>query len=395
MIMAGFSGWIGAAVAAFGVLAASPGYSTTTTTLYSFRSGRDGAAPLSGLINVAGMLYGTTSASSIANPGGTVFGLDAAGKEKVLYRFKGGSHDGGGPGGKLMFRDGAFYGTTSYGGGTGCNSGLGCGTVFKLTPDGHETVLHRFRGTEDGKYPYSWLISVSGALYGTTYDGGGHGCAYGGGCGTVFRLTAAGDETVLYSFKGGTDGSYPVAGLINAGGVLYGTTQTGGAHGLGTVFEITPSGIERVLYSFAGGADGAYPVAGLTALDGLLYGITNGGGTGTACFGGCGTVFSLAPDGTETVLHAFGHGKDGAQPWAKLIHVDGHLYGTTEKGGMDGNGTVFKVLKTGEETVLHSFHGGRDGYDPQSSLVELNGALYGTTLNGGSFGVGTVFKVQP
>jgi uncharacterized repeat protein (TIGR03803 family) len=393
--MSGFSGWCMAVLAASGLMAGNTAHATDASVLYSFRSGRDGAAPLGGLISVGGALYGTTSASSLANPGGTVFRLNEAGQEKVLYRFKGGAHDGGGPGGMLVSKDGAFFGTTSYGGGTACDSGLGCGTVFKLTQDGHETILHKFRGGNDGEYPYSWVTDIGGTLYGTTFAGGGTGCADGAGCGTVFRVTGSGEEIVLYRFKGGPDGAYPVAGLIPVGGVLYGTTQTGGAYGMGTVFSMTLSGIETVIYAFTGGNDGAYPTAGLTDLDGVLYGVTTAGGTGTACFGGCGTVFGIAPDGAETVLHAFGHGKDGAQPWAKLIHVNGHLYGTTAKGGTNGNGTVFKIGKTGVETVLHSFHGGPDGYDPQSSLVDLNGALFGATLNGGAFGVGTVFQVQP
>ncbi len=393
--MAGFSGLVLAGLAVVGVLASGSARASDAAILYSFKSGRDGAAPLGGLIKHDGMLYGTTSASSLANPGGTVFRLTKSGREKVLYRFRGGKHDGGGPGGHLIYRNGYFYGTTSYGGGTGCNSGLGCGTVFRLTPDGHETILHEFRGAGDGKYPYGALTAMGGVLYGTTYDGGGKSCAYGSGCGTVFQVTGSGRESVLYAFKGGTDGSYPVAGLTDAGGVLYGTTQTGGAHGLGTVFAVTQSGIETVLYSFAGGNDGANPAAGLTQMGGTLYGVTSAGGPGTGCYGGCGTVFSLSSAGTETILHAFGHGKDGAQPSAKLMPMGGRLYGTTEKGGTAGNGTVFEVKPDGRESVLHSFTGGADGYDPQTGLVEMDGALFGTTLNGGAFGVGTVFKVQP
>ena len=382
----------GALFSIMGLAAAAP-IRAQARVIYSFQGALDGAVPLSGLDNVNGMLFGTTSASSVANPGGTIFSITPDGKETVLYHFKGGPHDGGGPAGRLLDINGALYGTTSYGGGTGCNSHLGCGTVFMLDPARREVVLHAFRSGRDGKYPYDRVIDVNGTLYGTTLDGGGHGCTSGAGCGAVFKLTADGVETVLHAFKGGTDGSYPVGGLINVEGKLYGVTETGGAFGLGTVFSLTHDGHFAILYSFQGGIDGANPYAGLIYHDGKLFGTTGNGGGAQACAEGCGTVFSLGLDGSETILHTFGFGDDGSVPAANLIHVGNALYGTTLSGGARGNGTVFKIDARGNETVLHAFAGGRDGYAPQAGLTALNGALYGTTPNGGAFGLGTVFKV--
>jgi len=182
---------------------------------------------------------------------------------------------------------------------------------------------------------------VAGTLYGTTSSGGGTvSCT--GGCGTVFKITTAGIETVLHSFGHDSDGVFPYAGLINVKGSLYGTTAIGGASGPGTVFKITTAGVETVLYSFKVGSDGANPYAGLIDVAGTLYGTTVHGGTGS-CTAGCGTVFKITTKGMETVLHSFKDGRDGANPYAGLIDVAGTLYGNTSVGGASGNGTVFKV----------------------------------------------------
>ncbi|MGH6838940.1 MAG: choice-of-anchor tandem repeat GloVer-containing protein [Methylocella sp.] len=189
-----------------------------------------------------------------------------------------------------------------------------------------ETVLHTFcslPGCTDGRQPQAGLIADSnGNLYGTTTNGGSgtsaactNGLGEVLGCGTVFKLSPSGTETVLYSFTGGTDGGFPFAGLIaDSSGNLYGTTLAGGVSGEGVVFKLTPSGTETVLYSLTGGSDGGAPEGGLTAdSSGNLFGTTTigGGSTSTRCangFGepiGCGVVFKLTPSGTETVLHSF------------------------------------------------------------------------------------------
>jgi uncharacterized repeat protein (TIGR03803 family) len=155
----------------------------------------------------------------------------------------------------------------------------------------------------------------------------------------VFKVTPAGVETVIYSFRGGNDGANPYAGLINVGGTLYGTSEFGGAYSLGTVFKVTPRGAEKVLHSFGRGTtDAAVPEAGLIDVGGTLYGTTYQGGAYNR-----GTVFKMTPAGGVTILHSFGRGKDGSHPEAGLINVGGALYGTTSAGGAYGGGTVFKV----------------------------------------------------
>ncbi len=263
----------------------------TEKVLYRFKGGADGATPVAGLIMDAnGALYGTTlngGRGCNATGCGTVFELTppAAGEtrwtETVLRRFKG-IPDGAHPvAGLIMDANGALYGTTDFGGGA-CLS-YGCGTVFTLVPPAAgetrwiEKVLYRFQDGADGGFPAAGLImdANGAALFGTTLTGG-RGCNA-TGCGTVFELTppAAGEtrwtETVLYRFKGGSDGAYPLAGLImDASGALYGTTNLGGgARQIGTVFKLKPPArvartwTEQCSTRFKGGVDGAYPFAGL------------------------------------------------------------------------------------------------------------------------------------
>jgi len=231
-----------------------------------------------------------------------------------------------------LVRDAAgnLYGTTASGGASGL------GTVFKVSAGGAETVLHSFTGGSDGEYPYASVIrDAAGNLYGTTYAGGAS------GLGTVFKIDTQAHETVLYSFRGGADGEYPSAGLVrDAAGNLYGTTNSGGSSGGGIVFKISSAGKETVLHSFKGGKDGEYPYASVIRdAAGNLYGTTYGGGAS-----GWGTVFEIDPTGKETVLYTFTGAADGASPEGGLVQdTAGHLYGTTKYGGAFGAGTVFEL----------------------------------------------------
>jgi uncharacterized repeat protein (TIGR03803 family) len=255
-------------------------------------------------------------------------------------------------------------------------------------------VLYSFRGGTDGSGPGS-LLNVNGTLYGTTGGGGMY------GYGTVFAITSSGRETVLYSFGKGTDGIFPGGGLVDVNGTLYGTTGYGGTYSYGTVFAVTTSGRETVLYSFKGGTDGWAPTSRLLDVNGDLYGTTKLGGA--YCSGaGCGTVFSVTTSGKETVLYRFKGGTaDGQNPYAGLIDVKGELYGTTSGGGAHcaggyrDCGTVFSIMPSGKETVRYSFKGGTtdDGQSPQAALIDVRDTLYGTTTGGGSYGNGTVFAV--
>ncbi len=206
------------------------------TVPHSFAEPPDGAYPLSGLVADANNnLYGTTVVGGKFGAG-TVFKLDRAGKEKVLYSFRGGT-DGGYPWANLVLdQSGNVYGTASEGGDLTCDAGSGCGVVFKMDSSGKEEVLYSFAGGTDGAYPYTGLtMDANGNLYGVTVLGGTS------GAGTVFRVDTGRNETVLHNFTGGTDGGYPISGLIqDVAGNLYGTAQTGGQYGYGNVFELTP-----------------------------------------------------------------------------------------------------------------------------------------------------------
>jgi uncharacterized repeat protein (TIGR03803 family) len=305
---------------------------------------------------------------------------------KVVYSF-GAIPDGNTPLAGLIHLGGTLYGTTEYGGANACGQ-TGCGTVFGITTAGTEQVLYSFGSRPDGNYPYAGLTDVAGTLYGTTRNGGAYGCGdygNGSGCGVVYSVTTSGEENVQYSF-GWNDGHYPVASLIAVKGTLYGTTRGGTRHRYGTVFSITTSGAENVLHTFnkEQGRGGSFPTAALTDIKGTLYGTTSQGGAH-----GDGVVFSITPSGTQKVLHSF-DGTDGANPAASLVNVKGTLYGTTASGGAYGGGpkyccgTVFSITPGGIEKVLYSFSGGSDGADPIAPLIDVHGMLYGTTLRGGS-----------
>ena len=238
----------------------------TETVLHAFRGGADGANPYARLIrDGAGNLYGTTLAGGTFHHG-TVFKLDVTGKESPLYSFAG-APDGAHPYAGLV-QDGAgnLYGTTLLGG------SFNSGTVFQLDATGKERVLYSFSGQADGAYPNADLIlDGAGNAYGTTNEGGD--AAHHG---TVFKLDNTGTLTVLHTFAGGKDGSSPDAGLIlDESGNLYGTTTQGGDRdNNGTVFELDKTGRLTVLHTFTAlSLEGAYPYAGLVRDPaGNLYG---------------------------------------------------------------------------------------------------------------------------
>ena len=379
---------------------------TSFHTLYSLGGGADGIGPNGVVLDKAGNLYGTTRAGGETScplngsPGcGVVFRLNAAGGETVLYRFSGDDPDQGGPFGSVILDAvGNLYGTTS-------GLPLFAGTVFTVEKAGRQTVLYGFTGGADGGTPEAGLVEDSeGNLYGTTVFGGAF------GQGVVFKLDTVGKESVLHSFKGVGDGTNTLASLIrDAAGNLYGTASGGGSFqgpcagsGCGTVFNLTPNGKLKVLHTFTGGSDGAGPLGLVRDAAGNLFGTASGGGDPDCTVGGvpgCGAVFKLDAKDKLTVLHTFTGGFDGGSPSTGLAQdAAGNLYGTTAAGGASGKGVVFKLDATGKLTVLHAFTGGSDGGNPDSVVLDGVGNLYGTAATGGRCkdqGCGVVFKITP
>jgi uncharacterized repeat protein (TIGR03803 family) len=350
------------------------------TVLYKFCSLKncaDGGSPDTTMVqDAAGNLFGGTSEGG-AYGFGTVFKLTPSGKYTVLWAFHGGK-DGGVPffGALLLDKAGNLYGTTYRGGDLSCpeDVGIGCGVVFKVDPKGKETVLHSFTGGKDGNRPFGLVQDEAGNFYGSTYHGGDLTCNAPEGCGNVFKIDTNGKLRVLHSFVGGeNDGASPAYGasvILDSQGNVYGTTVTGGNQtcanyppgGCGTVYKVDPNGKETILHFFYPSAgDGIYPFSPVE-LDssGNLYGTTLYGGNYQQypCGGaglGCGIVFKIDPNGTETILHGFTGGKDGGHPYAGvLLDANNNVYGAAEVGGNSatkcpefgpGCGVLFKITQ--------------------------------------------------
>ncbi len=347
----------------------------TLTTLYSLcsKSGcTDGeytyAVPIQG---TDGNFYGTTYLGG-SKELGTVFKVTPSGTQTTLHTFAG--PDGSEPlAGLVQGTNGSFYGTTNMGGAEGY------GVIFKITPSGAFTTLHSFcsqSGCTDGENPYAALIQgIDGDLYGTTLGGGSS-----KGFGTVFKITPSGTLTTLHRFctqSSCPDGKFPQTGLVQASnGNFYGTTISGGASGGGTIFEITPTGKLTTLYnvcSQSGCPDGNYLYAGLIqATDGNLYGIMDVGGAH-----GTGTIFKITLTGTLTTLYNFCSQSgcpDGQYPSGALVQAtDGNLYGTTADGGANGDGTVFR-LSIGLGPFVET--------EPTAAKVGATVKILGTNLTG-------------
>ncbi len=293
----------------------------------------------------------------------------------------------------IQASDGNFYGTTEFGGTNGV------GTVFRITPAGTETVLYQFgfSAPNEGYTPEAGVVQGSnGNFYGTTYAGGTN------HYGTVFKMTPSGVLTNIHTFTGNPDGNTPFAPLVlGTDGFLYGTTSAGGAHGYGCVFKIDTTGDLTVIWSFTNGLDGSDPYAGVyQGSDGEFYGAAYyGGGSANCSFGGCGTVYKVTSAGTFTSLHQFGYTpSDGQHPMGGIVQgYVGDYFGTTTAGGTNSEGTVFRITSAGTLTTLYQFGGlNEDGLTPEAGLMQnSDGYLYGVTFEGGTNGVGTLFKIGP
>ncbi len=301
--------------------------------IHAFQGGSDGANPWwSGLVNMSGTLYGTTLGGGL-HSGGTAFSVTPSGTEAVIYNFAsgGGTGDGSLPYAPLVPLGGLLYGVTNEGGANGF------GTVFSLTTGGTEAILHSFVCCAgDVISPQSGLTYLRGAFYGVGLGGT-------ASAGAMYSITPAGSEAVLYSFKGYPhDAVAPLGKLLGVGPVFFGASTEGGFAGLGIVYSVTKDGKERVIYQFGTNAnDGAVPNAGLINVGGVYYGTTSTGGANSR-----GTVYSVTPLGVETVVYSFcaqTNCTDGADPYGPLVNVGGTLYGTTSVGGANGKGAVYSI----------------------------------------------------
>lgn len=393
---------------------ATSAYAQTETILYNFGAySGDAGGPSRGLIfDGAGNLFGSAGGGASGN--GAVFELSPVGgawNETLLYQFTGGN-DGAAPNGNLVFDSaGNLYGTAA-GGGTG-----GHGVVFMLSPGAGgwtETVLYNFTGATDGGSPTGGVVfDTEGNLYGATEQGGNTADCAPYGCGVVFELAPGGAGwvySVIHTFLG-PEGSSPIAGVTFHSGAVFGTTYNGGSANAGVVFEMKRgSGTWRynVIHNLGGGTNGYFMYAGVIFdAKGNLYSVAEGGGTNYA-----GAAFEMKPGSgggwTFHIIYNFTGFKDGYLPSSTLsLDAAGNLYGNAYLGGIYseckpyGCGTVFKLKPHAggawTESTLHIFSGSPDGQWPEESPLVLDSAgnVYGTTTGGGTTGAGTAFEIVP
>ena len=353
------------------------------TLLYSF-DGTELIYPAGPIVaqGFDGNLYSTTAYGGTYNDG-VVFKITTEGIPSVLHELD--SYNG--STGLTLGADGNFYGAEIYGG-----PPPGYGAAFRITPTGKMTVLAHFTGKNLDAYPdVPPMQAADGEFYGTAVgDSNGNG-------GTVYRMTRLGKKTTLFRFDR-RDGAAPGGPLAQAeDGNFYGITNVGGAsgrcqqYGCGTVFKLTLDGHETVLHNFnVQNLDGYYPAAPVVeGTDGDFY--------GTAPYGGkfgYGIVFKITRTGAYTILHNFDQ-IDGMTPQVGLVQAtDGKLYGTTEGGGTAKIGTVFSITPTGKFTTMYSFDGVAGAYPSAALIQHTDGKLYGFAGQGGSYNYGTFYSVD-
>jgi uncharacterized repeat protein (TIGR03803 family) len=373
----------------------SSAHAQTYTLLYNLPGGTRGLQPGDIVVTSDGSILGAAYYGSYASS--LLFNY-TDGKETVLLRFpepEGNQPEF--PQGLLLSKTGdTLYGTTANGGSHSdvCESAVGCGIAFSydLTTSKYKT-MHEFQGP-DGASPIGiQALDSAGDLYGLTNGGGTNG--------TFYEITAVGKEKVLYSFGPAPDGMWPGWGPVGYGGDYYGVTIGGGANtcnngGCGTVFKITPSGKETVLYNFTGGSDGQNPDEIVGTYKGNLYGISRTQDNATAA------IFEISAAGDFSIAY---NGSYVSQISYIIMGPDGSLYasssgGDVSSGAPTGFGQILKLTPTGggngTVTVLHEFDN-TDGsiLNPFQDLVLHGDVLYGTTNYGGSSKDGVIYKLTP
>ncbi len=396
-----------AAIFAVVLALALSAWASTEKVLWNFKGGSDGSGPWSNyfISDAKGNLYAATGFGGTYSAG-VVFMLSLAGKETILYEFKGQANgDGAYPHGRLAFdANGNIYGTTQ-GGGTN-----GTGTVYELSAKSgggwKEKVIYTFSAAgADGADPSGGItIAADGTMYSTTPDGG----AFGAGAVFSLKKTSKGwKQTVIHSLTGSSDGGYPYEGLMmDTAGNLYGAAPTGGASGQGVIYRLshTKQGwVDTVIHNFTdqkGDGSGLYWIDLISDSVGNIYGATSFGGTN-----GTGMVWELVYSKSkktysEKILYEFGASGsgDGENPYGGLaMDSKGNLYGTALNGGSSNLGAFYKLTKQGKtwkETIVHSFRGANDGSQPTGNpYIDAKGRLYGMTETGGTSNLGIVYRI--
>ena len=328
-----------------------------------------------------GTLYGTAS----GGPGivrGIVFRVNSDGTGFAPIKLFTNHFEGGYPQGGLVLSGSTLYGTTSDGG-----TNTSSGTIFKMNTNGTGYTVLKHLSETIGRSPQTTLTLSGSTLYGTAYEGGTD------NYGTVFKINTDGSGfAVLRNFSSGDDAGYhPLGRLVEAGGLLYGTTYDGGTNGGGVLFSVSTSGTGyTVLTQFGGTPDAGGPSGALTLVGNTLFGTTQYGGTD-----GSGTVFKVNTNGTGfAILRSFGADPDeGLSPYGGVVLSGATLYGTAYSGGAGSGGTIFRVGTNGSGFVVLRSMESLDGYAPAGELVLSGGTLIGTMIYGGNGNVGTIFKI--
>ena len=374
---------------------ASRAQAQTYTLLYNFPGGSKGLQPGDLVVTSDGSILGGASHGSYSSS--LLFNY-TDGTETVLHRFpEGYGYEPEFPQGLLLSKNGeTLYGTTQYGGKENgvCAGGTGCGVAFSydLTTGKYET-MHEFQGPDGASPIGTQVLDSAGDLFGLTNGGGTDG--------TFYEITAAGKEKVLYSFGPAPDGTQPGGGPVLSGGNYYGVTIGGGANtcyngGCGTAFKVTPLGKETVLYNFTGGSDGLNPYELVGDSQGNMYGLSRTQDNTTAA------IFEINAAGDFSIAY---NGSYVSGIGYIIMGTDGSLYasssgGDVSSGAPTGFGQILRLTPTGggnaTVTVLHEFDN-TDGsmLNPFQDLVLHGGMLYGTTNYGGSSDHGVIYKLKP